>query len=309
MDIFGCSFCPEKFASPQNLVSHVQKHLKLDNETFAKEENKLLKFKSDMTDVIQITEISLNVLEKRPYQCHICNKLFKSVEIKKKHEKIHIRSNEDLVHCKICKKGFTRQTSLNRHFKTVIHLRNFAQTNKDLQNILEISDASNNDAVKSSNTSNLGKVKKIQQKKTSIYCKICYKRFRKQTRLDFHVKTIHVKNDINLINETKCLFCDKKSLDKSNIKKHILTNHQNRLEEFEISKSSKSDNMDGVLKPLETNKLNDDSISCDEMTRKEIFEEIFQQSFGKLFRCQLCPRYFTRKTSVNRHIRELHSKE
>ena len=114
---FVCTFCSKIFESTQDLATHVQTHLVLDEETLSlmdKGEHECTTCGEHFKTALDLGKHKL-VVHTEGFTCQFCGKVFYAAYNLSIHQKIH--SSVKSYMCRICGRGFTQNSHMHDHMK------------------------------------------------------------------------------------------------------------------------------------------------------------------------------------------------
>ena len=265
---FQCPYCKSKFSQKHNLKTHVKKKhdekIGLDNHVQQKHEDKHTKIHDERQESLHI--------EKKPFKCSICSKMFQFKDImqlhKDDHKNVHGGKPFD---CELCGLDFQMKEDLKMHIQSV-----HSDANNTFNESVDVDDNQDEDRYDTDNETILeNKNEHIQaiysekhfnisadQKSKKYPCNVCNKKFSSVQNLKSHTKIKHngAENDetkphekvnkksTNSLSPSKrkkillsncnsggkfpCPYCKSKFSKKQNLKTHVKKKHNEKTEEM-----------------------------------------------------------------------------
>ena len=255
------------------------------------EPNKSQSETSMLSDEISTKDIQSTSNKILPYPCTICQKEFSNRKALQKHLKLHLSVRS--YKCSLCNKAYKRSDHLTRHMLT----------HNEKSNIYKCPYCDFSFYLKYHLKSHMNNIHVLNPYK--FKCEFCGEYFPKKIKMLKHQRHEH-KEMIN-VNKVKCYYpyCHKEYLNQNNLEKHIEKDHMNNNNQMNIEEEKEEEeDIKKFYKCPYENCLKTYSTSFNLNTHIKSFHLKI-----KAFECDMCKMSFSHKSSLKRHMENIHHKK
>jgi hypothetical protein len=235
--VVTCTICEMTFSSDQELSTHLVSHEATPNDdgslkcvdcdqllyglgALRKHRNKVhvqnishkfncnecgqtFPFNKSLKNHILIHHPTDEYLQSVSSQCEECNQMFETAQGLNQHQLICLETPNSFP-CKECSSNWTSATSLKKHY---------AEHHSLMKEVCNVCGAT-------ITIGGLNEHKKMHTSTKDNACEHCAKKFLRKRHLNFHIKTVHMKQGLH-----QCPQCDRRCALMSQLKRHINSRH------------------------------------------------------------------------------------